>query len=70
MGKLINRYRKGNTLLKIFKTERNSGGWLRGVMYEFKWDHSVSPNRCYLEKTAAANFYEKDGDVILIIITE
>lgn len=62
MGKLINRYRKGNTLLKIFKTERNSGGWLRGVMYEFKWDHSVSPNRCYLEKTAAANFYEKDGD--------
>ena len=29
MGKLINRYRLGNKLLKIFETERNTGGWLR-----------------------------------------
>jgi len=63
MAKLIARYRKGDNLLKIFETQRNSGGWLRGVMYEFKWDHSVSPNKCYLEKISAANFYEKDGDM-------
>lgn len=63
MGNLKSRYRKGNNLLKIFETQRNSGGWLRGVMYEFKWDTSVSPNKSYLEKTAAANFYEKDGDM-------
>lgn len=59
MGKLISRYRKGNNLLKIFEAKN----WLRGVMYEFKWNHSVSPNKCYLEKISAANFYEKDGDM-------
>ena len=62
MAKLINRYRLGNKLLKIFETERNTGGWLRGVLYEFKWDTSVSPNKCKLEQVSAANFYEKDGD--------
>jgi hypothetical protein len=63
MGKLKSRYRKGDKLLKIFETERNTGGWLRGVLYQFKWDTSVSPNKCYLSKLSAANFYEKDGDM-------
>jgi len=63
MGKLKSRYRKGDKLLKIFETKRNTGGWLRGVLYQFKWDTSVSPNKCYLAKLSAANFYEKDGDM-------
>ena len=63
MGKLKSRYRKGDKLLKIYETERNTGGWLRGVLYQFKWDTSVSPNKCYLAKLSAANFYEKDGDM-------
>lgn len=63
MGKLKSRYRKGDKLLKIYETERNTGGWLRGVLYQFKWDTSVSPNKCYLSKLSAANFYEKDGDM-------
>lgn len=63
MGKLKSRYRKGDKLLKIYETERNTGGWLRGVLYQFKWDTSVSPNKCYLAKQSAANFYEKDGDM-------
>jgi len=58
MGKLIKRYRLGNKLLKIFEGK----GYLRGVMYEFKWDTSVSPNKCKLEQVSAAKFYEKDGD--------
>jgi hypothetical protein len=59
MAKLINRYRLGNKLLKIF----DGKGYLRGVLYEFKWDTSVSPNKCHLEKVSSANFYEKDGDM-------
>ena len=58
MGKVKSRYRKGNKLLKIFEGK----GYLRGVMYEFVWDVSVSPNKCSLVKTAAANFYEKDNE--------
>ncbi len=58
MRKLVSRYRKGNKLLKIFEAKN----WLRGVMYEFKWDTSVSPNKCNLVKVSAANFCEKDGD--------
>ena len=68
--KLKARYRKGNNLLKIFETQRNSGGWLRGVLYEFEWDRSVSPNKCNLVKTAAANFYEKDGDMSVYRVQE
>ena len=63
MGKLKSRYRKGDKLLKIFETKRNSGGWLRGVLYQFKWDTTVSPNKFCLVKQSAANFYEKDGDM-------
>lgn len=59
MGKLIARYRKGNKLLKIFEAKK----WFRGVMYEFKWDTSVSPNKCNLVKVSAANFSWKDGDM-------
>lgn len=59
MSKLKSRYRKGDKLLKIF--ENNT--YLRGVLYEYKWDTSVSPNKCNLVKTNAANFYEKDGDM-------
>lgn len=70
MGKLIARYRKGDKLLKIFETQRNSGGWFRGVMYEFKWDTSVSPNKCNLVKVSAANFYEKDGDMQVYRVQE
>lgn len=66
MGKLKSRYRLGNRLLKIFETGRIIDGVyspaLRGVMYVFKWDTSVSPNRCYLEKKNAANFYEHNGE--------
>jgi hypothetical protein len=58
MRKIESRYRLGNKLLKIY----SANGYLRGVLYEFKWDTSVSPNKVNLVKVSAANFYEKDGD--------
>ena len=63
MSKLISRWRLGDKLLKIYKTERNTGGWLTGKLFYFKWDTSVSPNKCYLERGNWAKFYEKDGDM-------
>ena len=58
MGKLISRYRKGENLLKIILTTKG----LKGKLYEFKWDTSVSPNKCSLVLISAADFYEKDRD--------
>ena len=58
MSKIESRYRLGNKLLKIY----SANGYLRGVLYEFKCDTSVSPNKWNLVKVSAANFYEKDGD--------
>ena len=58
MSKIESRYRLGSKLLKIY----SANGYLRGVLYEFKWDTSVSPNKVNLVKVSAANFYEKDGD--------
>lgn len=58
MRKIKSRYRLGSKLLKIY----SANGYLRGVLYEFKWDTSVSPNKMSLVKVGSANFYEKDGD--------
>ncbi len=58
MGKIKSRYRLGRKLLRIYSASDH----LRGVLYEFKWDTSVSPNKVSLIKVSAANFYEKDGD--------
>ena len=56
--KIKSRYRLGSKLLKIYSASDH----LRGVLYEFKWDTSVSPNKVNLVKVSSANFYEKDGD--------
>ena len=58
MGKIKSRYRLGSKLLRIYSASDH----LRGVLYEFKWDTSVSPNKVSLVKVSSANFYEKDGD--------
>lgn len=56
--KIKSRYRLASKLLKIYSANDH----LRGVLYEFKWDTSVSPNKVSLVKVSSANFYEKDGD--------
>jgi hypothetical protein len=55
-NKLLSRYRLANRLLKIYQHEGKAGKWLRGVMYEDKWDATTSPNRHRLVKVEAANF--------------
>ena len=55
-NKLLSRYRLANRLLKIYQHEGKAGKWLRGVMYEDKWDTTTSPNRHRLVKVEAANF--------------
>ena len=60
MSKLIGMYRFCDNLLKIWsvngKRER-----FRGVLYEFKFDTSVSPNTYKLNKVSSANFYADEG---------
>ena len=55
-NKLLSRYRLANRLLKIYQHEGKAGKWLRGVMYEDKWDATTSPNRHRLVKVEAVNF--------------
>ena len=61
-NKLLSRFRLANRLLKIYQHEGSTGFWLRGVLYEDKWDTSVSPNKHNLVLTSAANFYAKDNE--------
>lgn len=61
-NKLLSRFRLANRLLKIYQHEGSTGFWLRGVLYEDKWDTSVSPNKHSLVLTSAANFYAKDNE--------
>lgn len=58
MGKLIARYRLGSKLLKVYSTSKG----LRGKFYQFKWDTSVSPNKCSLELVSSADFLEANRD--------
>lgn len=66
MRKLISRFRKGERLLKVFSCK----GYLRGVLYRFEWDCSVSPNKCKLVISSSANFYEKDHDASIYRVKE
>ena len=60
MGKLVNRYRLGSKLLKVYE----SGNGLRGVLYKFVWDTTVSPNKYRLEKQESASFNSKNDVVV------
>jgi len=60
MGKLVSRYRLGSKLLKVFETKNG----LRGVVYTYKWNTSVSPNKWYLEKFASASYLTKDKQYV------
>ena len=51
-SKLIGRYRLGSKLLKVYETSKG----LRGKLYRFEWDASVSPNVVSLVLTDSASF--------------
>ena len=60
MGKLIGRYRLGSKLLKIYE----AGNGLRGVLYKFVWNTTVSPNKYRLEKQESASFNSNSEAVV------
>ena len=56
----MERFRKADRLLKVKK----SGNGLRGILYKFEWDTSVSPNKCRLVKMESASFNTTDVEVV------
>ena len=56
----MERFRKADKLLKVKK----SGNGLRGILYKFEWDTSVSPNKCHLVKMESASFNTTDVEVV------
>ena len=58
MAKLIARYRLGGKLLKIYETSKG----LKGKLYQFVWDTSVSPNRHTLELVESKDFLAVDRE--------
>ena len=56
----MERFRKADRLLKVKK----SGNGLRGILYKFEWDTSVSPNKCHLVKMESASFNTTDVEVV------
>lgn len=58
MAKLTARFRLGSKLLKIYATSKG----LKGRLYQFTWDTTVSPNKCKLILQSSADFLEADRD--------
>lgn len=56
----MERFRKADRLLKVKK----AGNGLRGILYKFEWDTSVSPNKCHLVKMESASFNTTDVEVV------
>jgi hypothetical protein len=56
----MERFRKADKILKVKK----SGNGLRGILYKFEWDTSVSPNKCHLVKMESASFNTTDVEVV------
>lgn len=58
MAKLAARFRLGSKLLKVYATSKG----LKGKLYCFTWDTTVSPNKCSLVLQSSADFLEADRD--------
>lgn len=58
MAKLTARFRLGSKLLKVYATSKG----LKGRLYCFTWDTTVSPNKCSLVLQSSADFLEADRD--------
>jgi len=58
MAKLTARFRLGSKLLKVYTTSKG----LKGKLYCFTWDTTVSPNKCSLVLQSSADFLEADRD--------
>jgi hypothetical protein len=74
MRKLLSRYRLGDKLLKIYEVKGNGSPrqrikspHLRGFLYEYKWDTSVSPNKVSLVEVNSVNCLVPSGDAQAVI---